>query len=428
MKKPFLGRSSRSTTESFMAKMLTDNAPQPLMRTAPEEENPLYTGRFLVTFDDPGSISEHRKLFSDKIGMKVASTSDFGSIAARTTEIDDADVLIYENLGVALVGAESDEQVQMLAENASSRMIIEPELVVYVPDDVFVGFNTDGTWGIIATKTNLSQYSGNNVKIAVLDTGLDLNHPDFAGRTIYSKNFVDGEAHLTAQDGHGHGTHCIGTACGNTDDKGKRYGVAGNSIIYAGKVLNNMGRGAQQGILDGMDWAVQEGCKVISMSLGSKVYPGQGPNAAYERAAADALSKGCIVVAAAGNDSRRSLQSFYPVGSPANCPSVMAVAALDSNLNVADFSNRGINSSIPGGSIDIAAPGVDVYSSWPMGMRYRTISGTSMATPHVAGILALLWEANPKATPQQIIGQLNLAAQKLTLPVMDVGAGLAIAP
>lgn len=425
MKQPFLGDNADISSRNF-AKSFT-----PVMNPAATSndpfagDRPFYTGRYLATFDDPSAIAEHIQLFGNTAGMRVATTSDLPDASSRATQLDDADVLIYEQLGVALIGPEDDDQMNVAVSVASNRMIIEPELVAYVPDDVMVGVGTNATWGISAVKANISHYSGKDVLVAVLDTGFNIGHPDFNNRIIHSKSFVPNEAF---DDKHGHGTHCIGTACGYQDDRGQRYGVAFGSTICAGKVLSNSGRGAQQWILDGMEWALGLGCKVISMSLGSIVVAGQGPNAAYERAAKDARRKGCIVVAAAGNESRRSSQFFAPVGSPANCLSVMAVAALNANLDVADFSNRAINAGIPGGNVDIAAPGENVYSSWPMNQRYRTISGTSMATPHVAGILAMLWEAYPNASPEEIIGQLFAHAQRLSLPSMDAGYGLAIAP
>ncbi|MFA7155870.1 MAG: S8 family serine peptidase, partial [Proteiniphilum sp.] len=116
---------------------------------------------------------------------------------------------------------------------------------------------------------------------------------------------------------------------------------------------------------------------------------------------------------------------FSPVSSPADCPSILAVGAVDSALQVADFSNRALNES---GLVDLAAPGVDVYSSWPMPARYRTLSGTSMATPHVAGITALLCEKFPDATPAMIGQELIRTAGSLTSPAQDVGAGLPLAP
>ena len=130
-------------------------------------------------------------------------------------------------------------------------------------------------------------------------------------------------------------------------------------------------------------------------------------------------------MAAAGNDSRRSENRFSPVSSPADCPSILAVGAVDSALQVADFSNRAINQE---GLVDLAAPGVAIYSSWPMPSRYRTLSGTSMATPHVAGIAALLCEKFPDAAPAEIGRELLRSAGSLPLPTEDVGAGISLAP
>ena len=134
---------------------------------------------------------------------------------------------------------------------------------------------------------------------------------------------------------------------------------------------------------------------------------------------------GTLIVAAAGNDSSRPGLT-NPVSHPANCPSIMAVAALDPALAIASFSNRGINPD--GGQVDIAAPGVNVFSSWPMPARYRRLQGTSMATPHVAGIAALYAEADPAARGAALWQALAGAARRLSLPGTDVGAGLVQAP
>lgn len=386
------------------------------------DEKPLYTGRYFVILKNGNkSFTNVKSLFENKLGFTIANTEDFLIESINESNIQDADALIYNDLGIALVGGE-DEQIKLL-ESANADYIIVPEKIVYVPDDVPATLNIPTTWGINKTNAVNSQYTGRGIKIAVLDTGFDINHPDYNGRNITTNSFVPNE---TIHDAHGHGTHCIGSACGSLDMNGQRYGVATDALIYAGKVLSNQGSGAQAWILNGMLWAANNGCKVISMSLGSRVFPGQGYDMAYERAAQSALSKGAVVVAAAGNESRRSWNQFNPVGSPADCPSILAVAALDSTLNVADFSNREIN---PTGQVDIAGPGVMIHSSWPMPMRYRTIDGTSMATPHVAGIVALLCEQYPNATPTQIISQLKNLAQPISgLLPMDVGVGLSIAP
>jgi len=386
------------------------------------DNNPLYTGRyFAILKQGIVGFKKTKKLFESKLGFTVANTRDFINESFQENQINDADALIYEDLGIALLGGEK-EQIQIL-ESAIGDFTIVPEKVVYVPDEQPANPNIPPPWGINITRILNSQYTGNGIKLAVLDTGFDISHPDFIGRSITASSFVPNE---TVHDLHGHGTHCTGTACGSTNLTGQRYGIAKDSLIYAGKVLNNNGSGAQAWILNGMMWAVNNACKVISMSLGSKVSVGQSYDIAYERAALFALSQGTVVVAAAGNESKRSINQFSPVTSPADCPSVVAVAALDTNLNVADFSNRSIN---PSGQINIAGPGVMIYSSWPMPVRYRTISGTSMATPHVAGIVALICEKYPAATSYQIMNELNnLATHLPLLSIDDIGIGLSIAP
>jgi subtilisin family serine protease len=282
---------------------------------------------------------------------------------------------------------------------------------------------SEATWGLQLTKTTSSQYSGKGVRVAVLDTGMDLGHPDFAGRTVVARSFVMGQA---VQDGHGHGTHCIGTAAGpKQPGQLPRYGVAYEAEIYAGKVLSNQGSGGDSGILAGISWAIRNDCPIISMSLGAPTVPGQSYSTVFETVARRALSRGTLIIAAAGNESSRPAH-IAPVGHPANCPSIMAVGAIDQRLEVASFSNGGLNPN--GGQVDIAGPGVMVRSSWPRPMLYRTISGTSMATPHVAGLAALLAEADPDARGRTLSCLLMQTARRLALSARDVGAGLVQAP
>jgi subtilisin family serine protease len=277
---------------------------------------------------------------------------------------------------------------------------------------------SDVTWGLALTGVADSRYSGRGIRVAVLDTGFAQGHPDFAGRAVTAKSFVDGE---TADDGHGHGTHCIGTACGPRAPTGgvPRYGIAYEAEVFAGKVLSNAGSGADGGILAGINWAVRQRADVISMSLGSRVAPGATYSAVYEATARRAAAKGSLIVAAAGNDSTRP-GYIAPVGHPANCPSIVAVAALDAQLQVAPFSNGGLTAG--GGEINIAAPGVDVLSSWPMPTRYRSLQGTSMAAPHVAGIAALYAEATG-LRGFALANALLSPARRLT-PPRDFGWGL----
>ena len=421
MKPPILGK---KTFLPYLpaSERYTDELSQHAYDKQDVEENPLYTGRHLLILKEGNkSVLQTIKLLEDKWGFSVANTADFVIETLNESKIKDADALFYNDLGIALLSID-DEMVAQL--NTYTGYILEPEKVVYIPDEIPVDTTETETvtWGIKAVQADESVYTGAGIKIAVLDTGFDTNHPDFAGRSLTTRSFVPDEK---VDDQHGHGTHCIGIACASADRQGVRYGVAPGAHIYAGKVLNNGGSGAQGWVLDGMTWAANHGCRVISMSLGSAVSPGQSYDIAYERAAQYALSKGTLIVAAAGNESRRSKNQFSPVGSPADCPSILAVGAIDSALQIADFSNRAINKE---GLVDLVAPGVDIYSSWTMPAGHHTLSGTSMATPYVAGIIALLCEKNPEAAPDRIREELIGLADSLPLPLEDVGAGLAIAP
>jgi subtilisin family serine protease len=378
-----------------------------------------------------------------------------GIQALTETEAQTSNALVFSDLGVAVVDAEPAQfRGLSVGEVDSPILAVEPEQIVYaIGNEDMMGYlrgyrdsvnhlvdqltssdsselaqaqpladESSVSWGLQATKVVNTCASGRGIKVAVLDTGFDLQHPDFLGRKITAKSFIEGEA---AQDGHGHGTHCVGTACGpKAPAVLPRYGVAANAEIFVGKVLSNAGSGTDGQILQGIEWAMANGCDIISMSLGSPTRVGDSYSRIYEAIAQRALNRGTLIIAAAGNESRRPGR-INPVGRPANCPSIMAVAAIDSQEQIASFSTSGLNPD--GGQVDIAGPGVDVYSSWPMPTQYRTISGTSMATPHVAGIAALHAEESG-LKGQALWNLLARKARRLSLPSVDVGAGLVQAP
>jgi len=227
------------------------------------------------------------------------------------------------------------------------------------------------------------------------------------------------------RDGHGHGTHCVGTAAGPREPgDGPGYGVAHRADIFAGKVLSDQGSGSDGGILSGIAWAVTNGCPVVSMSLGAATRPGDPYSQTYERVATRALAQGTLIIAAAGNESRRQDGRVEPVGHPANCPSILAVGAIDVHQAIAWFSCGTVDGV---GAVDIVGPGVEVYSSWPHPLGHNRISGTSMATPHVAGVAALIAQTTG-ARAWELWARLTQLARRLPLASTDVGSGLVRTP
>jgi len=244
---------------------------------------------------------------------------------------------------------------------------------------------------------------GEGVKVAVIDTGIDFTHPDIWG------NYADGYNAITlstspadAMDDNGHGTHVAGTIAAVRDIKGV-VGVAPRARIYGVKVLDYYGSGQVSWIISGIEWAVDNKANVINMSLGAYFSVdslAQAVTAAYK--------KGIVIVCAAGNTSGE-------VNYPAKYPESIAVSASDSSDKIADFSSRGPE-------IAFIAPGVEVYSTSP-GASYSTKSGTSMASPHVAGLVALAISLGAD-TPVKVREALIKAAVKLDLQSDEQGAGL----
>jgi serine protease len=218
--------------------------------------------------------------------------------------------------------------------------------------------------------------SGQGVRAYVLDTGVRISHREFGNRASYGRDVIDGD--MTSSDCHGHGTHVAGTIAGTT------YGVARGASIIAVRVLNCAGYGSWSGIAAGLDWAVGNAAgrpAVANLSIG-------GPaSQAMDDAIARATSSGMTVVVAAGNSNTDACNE-----SPARAPSAITVGATTSSDARASYSNRGT-------CVDIFAPGSSIKSAWKSrDNATKTISGTSMAAPHVAGVAALHLQDNPNAS------------------------------
>ncbi|MFJ7493803.1 S8 family peptidase [Streptomyces sp. NPDC097727] len=253
-------------------------------------------------------------------------------------------------------------------------------------------------------------YDGKGSKVAVLDTGIDATHPDVKDRILETKSFVPGEEVL---DKHGHGTHVASTIAGSgAASEGVNKGVAPGADLIIGKVLSNEGSGADSGIIEAMEWAKAEGADVVSMSLGSSI-PDDGSDPMSQ--AVDALSAdgGPLFVIAAGN-----AYGAGTIGSPGSAEKALTVAAVDKQDNRADFSSMGPLVRSYGLKPDLSAPGVNINAAASQAVpgvngMYRTMSGTSMATPHVAGAAAILKQRHPDWSGQRIKDALMSSSKKL---------------
>ncbi|MFJ6759893.1 S8 family peptidase [Streptomyces sp. NPDC091273] len=272
---------------------------------------------------------------------------------------------------------------------------------------------------VSATAAWAAGFDGKGTKVAVLDTGTDLEHPDLKGRVGASKNFTDSD---TDADRQGHGTHTISTVGGSgAESGGARKGVAPGAELLSGKVLNDAGYGLDSWIIAGMEWAVESKADVVSMSLGD---PSQTACDDPLAAAAERLSRqGPLFVIAAGN----SGPGNNTVSSPGCAAGVLTVGAVDRDDTTAGFSSRG-----PAGlqhtlKPEIAAPGVGISAAAAGGRgvyAYQSMSGTSMATPHVAGAAAIVKQRHPDWTAQQIKAALvGSANTKVPGDVRETGGG-----
>lgn len=322
------------------------------------------------------------------------------------------------------------------------------------PFEATIPSGTSEAWGVDAVGAKSSPFSGDGVTVCVLDTGVDAEHRAFAGIEIVQKDFSgSGDG-----DRQGHGTHCFGTIVGREVD-GIRIGIApGVKKALIGKVLDDRGSGNSEMIFQGIQWAVSQGADVVSMSLGFdfpglvKLMTDQGwpvelaTSSALEAyrgnlrmfdalmevvASQAAFSQGTVLVAAAGNESKRDTNPDFEiaVSLPAAAEGIISVGALQQGqggYQVAGFSN-----TFP----QVSAPGVGILSA-KVGGGLRSLNGTSMACPHVAGVAALWWDAlrqsalnaNATAVMAKLLANCRTNVFAQGVDYADRGLGLVTAP
>ena len=391
-----------------------------------------------------------------EFSTKITSSSELSSKVRAHNVYESGNGLHLKNLGIVIIEDDDTEKIEQFCSSHNSpvqyyeesKKIFRPvqglDIIDQLKDTVSELNNKINdleeylkskhqkstsqrlTWGLEQLEIDKTNLNGEGIDVCILDTGFYLAHPDFKDREIKGKSFVPNES--WEEDRNGHGTHCAGVAVGGvSQENGLRYGIASAARVVIGKVLDDHGNGATDWLVDALDNCIEKKYNVVSLSLGAPVGIGHKPSQLFERLGQVALKNNCLLIAAAGNESKRpSLPK--PVNAPANCESFMAVAALDRSLTVANFSNAGININ-NGGRIDLSAPGIDIYSAYSPnaagGKLYATLEGTSMATPHVAGLAATYFQAFPNKTAVEIWMKLEKNAKQLNKQLIrDVGSGL----
>ena len=344
------------------------------VETAPDGK-PARAGSLIVTFK-PGVQTSSRD--SAHRGVQVQSVEPIGSGSAFRVQVQSGTT------------AQAISTYQGRADVQS----VEPDYMVYAdmtPNDPRyrdqwgpAKMQAPAAWDRVGGATG--------VKVAVLDTGMAA-HPDLVGRIVASADFTGSP--YGAADRHGHGTHTAGTVAASANNSVGVVGVAYGASLMNAKVLGDSGAGSLSSVASGMVWAADNGAKVISMSLGANL----DCTSTIQDAANYAWSKGVVLFAAAGND------GINDVHTPANCNHIVPVGATESNDTRASFSNYG--SGVP-----IAAPGVMIISTGKDG-DYTWMSGTSMATPHAAGVAALIWATSYATSNQAVVNRLFSTADRV---------------
>ncbi|HZM77627.1 MAG TPA: S8 family serine peptidase [Candidatus Limnocylindrales bacterium] len=320
-----------------------------------------------------------------------------------------------QTLGASLTGAKT-QAPQRIWLDARVRTEVRPENTSAKLDRNLTQIGAPQAWA--------RGLSGAGVKVAVLDTGVDPTHPDLAKRLLKAENFTNSP---TVDDRFGHGTHVASIVAGDgSAANGSRKGVAFGAQLLSGKVLGDDGFGSLSGIIEGMQWAADQGARIVNMSLGTD-FPSNGDDPLSQAVDSLTASHGTLFVVSAGNGG----PGASTVGSPGAATEALTVGAVDGNDRLADFSSRGPRPGDQAVKPELTAPGVDIIAARaagtdladPIGRFYTKLSGTSMAAPHVAGAAALLAQHHPQWTGRELKALLTGTAESGKDSAFDSGAG-----
>jgi len=365
------------------------------------QEPPLdyVAGRLLVGFE-PQTPASEKALIHERFGGQVIR--DIPALNVQVLRFEDEDALAMVSAYQALdqvVFAEPDYIASIKGMPDGPALAVDalsPDGVLRTPNDPLLSrqwhhetIESQGAWDVV---------SGNNVIVAVVDTGVMCTHADLQGRCVAGYDFVFNDN--DPRDDHGHGTHVSGIASAATDNAVGVAGVGWGAKIMPVKALDRTGNGGHSAIAAGITWAVDHGADVINLSLGGFFTSGT-----LRTAVAYAIDRNVVVVAAAGNEATSN--PTYP----ASYPGVIGVSATTPSDQRASFSNFGVH-------VDVAAPGTGILSTTPDG-GYQAWSGTSMACPVVAGLAALLVGQNPSRTPAQVQSIMEQTAEDIGAPGRD---------
>ncbi|MFD3162768.1 S8 family serine peptidase [Herpetosiphon sp. NSE202] len=321
---------------------------------------PAVAGQFVVKF----------KATTEKANRSAALKS-IGAVQIDRIAALDAEVIEVATLKSNDTRAGREAVLASLKQNPNVEYA-EPNFIYsmnFTPNDP--SLSSQWAWGVIQAYTGWDITQGSSsVVIAVVDTGIQSNHPDLDAKMVAGYDYIDNDA--TPADGNGHGTHVAGTSAAETNNSTGGAGTCPNCKLMPVRVLNNSGSGTLAGVANGITYAADNGAKVINLSLGG------GGSTALQNAVDYAWGRGVFLACAAGNSNTSSVTNSYPAAYT-NC---FAVASTTSSDARSSFSNYG-------SWVEVAAPGSSIYSTW-INSGYNTINGTSMATPHVAGLAGLL--------------------------------------